>query len=166
MILGVGTRTGAVRIWDARSTKAVAKFEGHSVSSASDSGVTGLSFSENGYYLATGAADGVKAWDLRKLKNLASVPGPGGENGNGGGGVSRLAFDPSGYLLAVAGPGGVAVLGSKQEWAPLCLFDGAAEGKKSKGGALSVAWSSSGDTLFAGGSDHCLRAFGAPSPSA
>lgn len=30
-----------------------------------------MSFSENGYYLATGADDGeVKIWDLRKLKNL------------------------------------------------------------------------------------------------
>lgn len=32
--------------------------------------VTSLSFSENGYHLATAAADGVKLWDLRKLKNF------------------------------------------------------------------------------------------------
>lgn len=162
VILGVGTRGGAVRIWDARSMRAVAKFEGHS--SVTAAGVTGLSFSENGYYLATGAGDGVKAWDLRKLKNLASVPGPGGSGNGENGGVSRLAFDPSGYLLAAAGPGGVAVLGSKQEWAPLCLFgpegDGASAAEKKGGGALSVAWSSAGDVLFAGGSDNCLRAFG------
>ena len=183
VILGVGTRGGAVRIWDARSMRAVAKFEGHSPAAAAASassassisaGVTGLSFSENGYYLATGAADGVKAWDLRKLKNLASVPGPGGDGGEDGsnGGVSRLAFDPSGYLLAVAGPGGVSVLGSKQEWAPLCRLQGGegagggtAAAERRKAGALSVAWSSSGDVLFAGGSDNCLRAFGASSPS-
>ena len=163
--------------------RAVAKFEGHSPAAAAASassassisaGVTGLSFSENGYYLATGAADGVKAWDLRKLKNLASVPGPGGDGGEDGsnGGVSRLAFDPSGYLLAVAGPGGVSVLGSKQEWAPLCRLQGGegagggtAAAERRKAGALSVAWSSSGDVLFAGGSDNCLRAFGASSPS-
>lgn len=187
VILGVGTRGGAVRIWDARSMKAVAKFEGHSPAttasasssssgSASSAGVTGLSFSENGYYLATGAGDGVKAWDLRKLKNLASVPGPtmsGSDGGESGGGVSRLAFDPSGYLLAVAGPGGVEVLGSKQEWAPLCRLQGgggdegggnsSSAAERRKAGALSVAWSPSGDVLFAGGSDHCLRAFGASS---
>ena len=34
----------------------VAKFEGHK------GPVTGLSFSENGYFLATAAADGVKLW--------------------------------------------------------------------------------------------------------
>ena len=165
VILGAGTRGGAVRIWDARSLKAVARFEGHDASAAAFAGVTGLAFSENGYYLATGASDGVKAWDLRKLKNLASVPGPPGAGegggGGGGGGASRLAFDPSGYLLAVAGPGGVSILGSKQEWAPLCQLAGGGEGRR-KGGALSVAWSSAGDVLFAGGSDHCLRAFGAP----
>lgn len=32
--------------------------------------ITSLSFSENGYHLATAAADGVKMWDLRKLKNF------------------------------------------------------------------------------------------------
>ena len=67
VILGAGTRGGAVRIWDARSLKAVARFEGHDASAAAFAGVTGLAFSENGYYLATGASDGVKAWDLRKL---------------------------------------------------------------------------------------------------
>ena len=32
-----------------------------------------MSFSENGYYLATTADDGVKLWDLRKLKNFKSI---------------------------------------------------------------------------------------------
>lgn len=45
----------------------VAKFEGHSGS------ICGMSFSENGYYLATCAADGVKLWDLRKLKNFKTI---------------------------------------------------------------------------------------------
>ena len=38
--------------------------------------VHSMSFSENGYYLATAADDGVKLWDLRKLKNFQS-PGRG-----------------------------------------------------------------------------------------
>ena len=42
----------------------VAKFEGHK------GPVTGLSFSENGYFLATAAADGVKLWV--RLARLAS----------------------------------------------------------------------------------------------
>ncbi len=35
--------------------------------------VHSLSFSENGYYLATAADDGVKLWDLRKLKNFKTL---------------------------------------------------------------------------------------------
>ncbi len=53
-----------VRIWELRAQKNVATFEGH------NGPVVGLSFSENGYHLATVAADGVKLWDLRKLKNF------------------------------------------------------------------------------------------------
>ncbi len=48
-------------------TQNVAKFEGHTAP------IKSLSFSENGYYLATAAADGVKLWDLRKLKNFTYV---------------------------------------------------------------------------------------------
>ena len=35
--------------------------------------VTDISFSENGYYLATAAGDSVKLWDLRKLKNFRTI---------------------------------------------------------------------------------------------
>lgn len=41
----------------------VAKFEGHK------GPVTGLSFSENGYFLATAASDGVKLW-VRALTQI------------------------------------------------------------------------------------------------
>lgn len=38
--------------------------------------LTAVSFSENGYYLATGGADGqIKLWDLRKLKNFRTLVG-------------------------------------------------------------------------------------------
>ncbi len=36
--------------------------------------VSALSFSENGYYLATAAEDScVRLWDLRKLKNFKTI---------------------------------------------------------------------------------------------
>lgn len=44
----------------------VAKFEGHK------GPVTGLSFSENGYFLATAASDGVKLW-VRELARISAA---------------------------------------------------------------------------------------------
>ncbi|CAI7902636.1 unnamed protein product, partial [Closterium sp. NIES-54] len=64
LILGTGTAESLVRIWDVKTQANVAKFEGHS------GPITAISFSENGYFLATAASDGVKLWDLRKLKNF------------------------------------------------------------------------------------------------
>ena len=57
-----------------------------------------MSFSENGYYLATAADDGViKLWDLRKLKNFKTIELESGYQ------VKDVSFDRSGTYLAVAG---------------------------------------------------------------
>lgn len=70
----------------------VANFPGHS------GAITAMSFSENGYYLATAAEDFcVKLWDLRKLKNFKTL------QLNDSYLVKDLSFDQSGTYLAVAG---------------------------------------------------------------
>lgn len=60
--------------------------------------IAALSFSENGYYLATAAEDScVKLWDLRKLKNFKTIQLEEGYQ------VKDLCFDQSGTYLALAG---------------------------------------------------------------
>ena len=60
--------------------------------------ITAISFSENGYYLATAAADAsVKLWDLRKLKNFKSIALDQDYE------IKDVCFDQSGTYLAVAG---------------------------------------------------------------
>lgn len=60
--------------------------------------ITTISFSENGYYLATAADDAcVKLWDLRKLRNFKTLQLDEGYQ------IKDLCFDQSGTYLAVAG---------------------------------------------------------------
>lgn len=69
--------------------------------------VKSINFSENGYYLATAADDGVKIWDLRKLLNIRTFAPEGTTN--------FAAFDHSGNYLAVGGSS-LDVYGVKQDW--------------------------------------------------
>jgi len=87
LILGTGTVDSLVRIWDIKSQSNVATFEGH------QGKVVDIAFSENGFYLATAGDDGVKLWDLRKLKNFHTIADTHP--------VHSVAFDYSGSYLAV-----------------------------------------------------------------
>ncbi|GBG81483.1 hypothetical protein CBR_g32473 [Chara braunii] len=92
LILGAGTGEALVRIWDVKSQTNVATFQGHT------GAVSSVSFSENGYFLATAAQDGVKLWDLRKLKNFRSLSPYDGTIA-----TNTVEFDFSGSYLAMAG---------------------------------------------------------------
>ncbi|KAG5396501.1 hypothetical protein IGI04_018315 [Brassica rapa subsp. trilocularis] len=87
LILGTGTSQSVVKIWDVKSQANVARFDGHTGE------VTSISFSENGYFLATAAEDGVKLWDLRKLRNFRSFSSAD---------ANSVEFDPSGSYLGIA----------------------------------------------------------------
>lgn len=102
LILGAGTVDSIVRIFDVVQQKNVANFLGHTGK------VTALSFSENGFYLASGDEKGeVKLWDLRRLKNFHTLPFKSAEP------VAGLEFDASGSYLAVTGPD-VSIYATKQ----------------------------------------------------
>jgi len=90
LILGTGTVANRIRIWDIKTMANVASFEGHKGK------VSGVSFSENGFYMASASDDRtVKLWDLRKLQVIQTV--------NLDGNAGSLSFDYSGKYLAVGG---------------------------------------------------------------
>eukprot|EP00250_Pteridium_aquilinum_P010342 c19315_g1_i1 orf=130-1698(+) len=149
LILGMGTAESLVRIWDVKSQANVAQFEGHS------GPVTDISFSENGYFLATAAQDGVKLWDLRKLKNFRSFS-PYDANTP----TNAVEFDFSGNYLAIAGSDVriYQVAGVKQEWNTIkVLPDLSGTGK-----ITSVRFGPLASYLAIGTGDRNLRVLGFP----
>ncbi|OMO86569.1 hypothetical protein CCACVL1_09553 [Corchorus capsularis] len=149
LILGTGTTDATVRIWDVKSRGNVASFDGHT------GAVTAISFSENGYFLATAAHDGVKLWDLRKLKNFRSF-----ELYDQDTPTNSVDFDHSGSYLAIAGSDiRVYQVGSvKAEWNCIkTLPDLSGTGK-----ATSVKFGPDASYLAVGSMDRNLRIFGLP----
>lgn len=149
LILGMGTAESIVRIWDVKSQANVAQFEGHS------GPVTDVSFSENGFFLATAAHDGVKLWDLRKLRNFRSFT-PYDSNTP----TNTVEFDYSGNYLAIAGSDirVYHVTGVKQDWNTIkVLPDLSGTGK-----VTSVRFGSDAHYLAVGTADRNLRIFGVP----
>jgi pre-mRNA-processing factor 19 len=141
LILGTGTTENLVRIWDVKSQDNVAKFEGHTAA------VTGLSFSENGYHLATCAADGVKLWDLRKVKVFKTLTPYDGAP------TAAVKFDTSGLYLGVGGVD-ARVYGVKQDWEVVATYTDI------KKAATALAWTPDAKELLVCSMDRNLRTYG------
>ncbi|XP_007035246.2 PREDICTED: pre-mRNA-processing factor 19 homolog 1 isoform X1 [Theobroma cacao] len=153
LILGTGTTEATVRIWDVKSRGNVANFDGHT------GAVTAISFSENGYFLATAAHDGVKLWDLRKLKNFRSF-----ELYDQDTPTNSVDFDHSGTYLAIAGSDiRVYQVGSvKADWTCIkTLPDLSGTGR-----ATCVKFGPDARYLAVGSMDRNLRIFGLPEDDA
>ncbi|KAK9724233.1 hypothetical protein RND81_05G057500 [Saponaria officinalis] len=149
LILGTGTTDAIVKIWDVKSQANVAKFDGHT------GPVTAMSFSENGYFLATAAHDGVKLWDLRKLKNFRSFSSPDPDTP-----TNSVDFDHSGSYLAVASSDirVYQVASVKSEWNCIkTLPDLSGTGK-----ATSAKFGPDAKYIAVGSMDRNLRIFGLP----
>ncbi|KAK7279190.1 hypothetical protein RJT34_24236 [Clitoria ternatea] len=147
LILGTGTTESLVKIWDVKSQANVARFDGHV------GPVTAISFSENGYFLATAAHDGVKLWDLRKLKNFRNFSPYDPETP-----TNSVEFDHSGSYLAVAGSDIriYQVANVKSEWNCIKTFpDLSGTGK-----ATCVKFGPDSKYIAVGSMDRNLRVFG------
>lgn len=152
-ILGTGTEGSVVHVWETRSQNNVAKFE-----TKAGAPITDISFSENGYFLATAAGDSVKVWDLRKLKNIKTIVPY-----DSGAPVTTVKFDYSGQYLAAGGMD-ARIYGVKQDWQLLStLSDTPQKGQHS---VLSCSWNKPATKLYVGSVDHNLRVFGASTGAA
>ncbi|KAF7837423.1 Pre-mRNA-processing factor 19 [Senna tora] len=150
LILGTGTAEALVKIWDVKSQANVARFDGHV------GAVTAISFSENGYFLATAAHDGVKLWDLRKLKNFRNFSLYDQDTP-----TNSVEFDHSGSYLAIAGSDIriFQVANVKSEWNCIKTFpDLSGTGK-----ATCVKFGPDAKYIAVGSMDRNLRIFGLPS---
>ncbi|KVI08063.1 Pre-mRNA-splicing factor 19 [Cynara cardunculus var. scolymus] len=174
LILGTGTAGSLVKIWDVKSQANVARFDGHV------GAVTAISFSENGYFLAVGvlfakaswmslfrfttnslphicqtaAQDGVRLWDLRKLRNFRSFTPY--ENTP----TQSVEFDHSGSYLALGGSDirVYQVANVKSEWNCIQTFpDLSGTGKIN-----SVKFGPDAKYIAVGSMDRNLRLFGLP----
>ncbi|WWC86281.1 uncharacterized protein L201_001154 [Kwoniella dendrophila CBS 6074] len=141
---GGGTKDGNVRVWDIRnSTSLAATLESHQNAS-----VTTLSFSENGYYLATGSSSSteIKIFDLRKLDLLNSWNLP-SENQ-----IQEIKFDPSAQFLSVSGTD--YRIYANKSWEELLKFDDNA------GVLTSSKFVKNGSQIVLSGLDRTLRVLG------
>lgn len=147
-IFGVGSSDSFIRIFDTITGKCIATFPGHSDVGGKE--VVSLSFSENGYTLAS-AANGssqVKLWDLRKLSNSANIDLDEGHV------VNVVRFDESAQYLAVGGSDLRVYL--NKTWAELVKSeDNTAE-------VTGVAWGVAGTEIATASLDRTVRFVGAP----
>ena len=138
LIFATGGSDSVVKVWDMKTQKSVAKVEGHA------GAVQALSFSENGYYLATGGTDGVKLWDLRKLKKIRSLDAVGS--------ATSVAFDHSGNYLAVGG-NEASVYDVKKELGVIKTWE------VEKGPATALGFAPDASALYLGSGDHNIRVY-------
>ncbi|OWT36428.1 pre-mRNA-processing factor 19 [Cryptococcus neoformans Bt1] len=141
---GGGTKDGAVRVWDARQSNSLA-----ATLSSHAKDLSTLSFSENGYYLATSSVSGpptVKIFDLRKLDILSSWTLP-EENT-----IREVKFDPSAQFLSVVGTD--ARVYANKTWAELVTFE------ENAGDLVGARFGKLGSEIVLAGMDRTLRVLG------
>jgi len=144
LLLGAGTADGSIKIWDIKTQKNAATFTGH----AGD--VVAVSFSENGYYMASASpADNVvMLWDLRKQKTVQTISDLPKNFA-----VAQAKFDYSGSYLAVSGTEEVRVYMGK-------TFNHIATLKGHKDVVTDVQWGADAQFLASVSLDRHLKIWG------
>ncbi|SCV70453.1 BQ2448_1847 [Microbotryum intermedium] len=144
-IFGLGSSDGQIRIFDTVTGKIVATFD-----TTSGDAVVSLSFSENGYTLASACkgSNKVQIWDLRKQTNSAHVELPEGEATL----INQVRFDPSAQYLTVVG-NDLRVFANKT-WEPVLVNE------ENTSEITGVEWSADGKEIATSSLDRSVRFLG------
>jgi pre-mRNA-processing factor 19 len=140
-----GTNTGALKVWDMRQAELAVSLTDHSAN-----GVTAVAFSNNGYFVCTGDAEGdLRLWDLRKISCLHSQK-------VGTKAIGCISIDDFGFYAAVGGCGdGSAVqLWNIKNWERMA--SPSLESAHSKA-VTGVAWGANASLLVTASMDRTLK---------
>jgi pre-mRNA-processing factor 19 len=144
-IFATGTQgeKNGVCIWDISERQQVHMFEGHADS------ITSISFSDNGYYMATGSKDGsARIWDLRKLKCKETLPLV--ENRP----VNAVQFDDSGSYLACGAGNDIVIYTAGKKFDELTKLEGVHDAD-----VTCLPWGKNANSLLSSGMDGRLMTF-------
>jgi len=137
----LGTGIGSIlRLWDTRTSKIAASFEGH------EAPLLNMSSSQNGFYLSTVAEDqSIKLWDLRNLQAVDTY-----DLGDKFGAAS-IEFDHSGNYLAATGGNSIQILSVKKK------LEEAATHTGHKGIVTCLKWGADAQWFVSGSMDRNLK---------
>lgn len=132
-LFGAGTADSTVQIWSVKDQSKAADFDGHT------GAITSLSFSENGYFLATTSENNeVKLWDLRKLVNFETITMPSN--------CAKVTFDLYGSYLAAASTDSISIFKAKSWKEPLVTISASISDMKFSNNSSSLLTVSSEDS--------------------
>lgn len=151
MLLAVGCSDSTVLMFQVANGTVAHEFAGHTETGGG--AINSLSFSENGYILASSTdqpGSTINVWDLRKAKMMTSIPAASAEAK-----THRIAFDPSALYLSAAGAS-LRVWAYKSWDSPLLNFE------DNTADLTGLSWAKNGSEIIVGGMDRSIRVLGAP----
>lgn len=148
VLLAAGTAAGRIIVLDVRTLVESAAFDSEAGNAAA---VSSLSFSENGYLLASATSTHVEVWDLRKLTRAGTIQMDGDDTGSS----TVVRFDPSAQMFAVAAGAAVRVYANKT-WE---LLWQAIEDDAHSANVTAARWLWASGALITASLDRTVRAF-------
>lgn len=154
-LLGVGSSDSVIRFFDIVTGSCLKTFDGHAAGA-----ISSLSFSENGYSLASSAlgSSEVKLWDLREGKPACS------HTLQANSVVHAVAFDTSAQFLAAAGTD-LRVFGYKKA-NKVVSWDQLVVAEDNQAELTAAAWGPDGNELAVAGMDRTVRFLSKPAATA